>query len=104
MRDDLKDPRLGIITITRIDLSRDCKFAKVYFVILGQKNCPPEALQGLKSAAGYMRNLLRKRLDLRYIPQLSFEFDRNIDYSLKIDKKINELKKEDSESGRHTGS
>jgi ribosome-binding factor A len=104
MRADLKDPRLGQITITRIDLSADCKFARVYFSILAQKSCPPEAMQALKSAGGYIRQLLRKRLDLRYIPELIFKFDRNIDYSIKIEKKLAGLKQKDLKNAGDTDS
>lgn len=87
----LKDPRIKSLTITKVSLSKDLKFAKVFVSVLGNEQEKNEVLAGLKQATGFIRHELRRQLSLRYIPQLSFWLDESIAYSIRITQLINNL-------------
>lgn len=78
---EIKDPRLGLVTLTSIDVSRDLSHAKVYFTVMGQDDDEQKVALNqsiLKDAAGYLRMLLGKSLKLRSIPQLHFLYDESV--------------------------
>ncbi len=93
---DIKDPRIGIVTITRVTMTADLKIARVYFCNMGNmitdKNA---ALAGLKSATGYIKRMLGKNLNLRYIPHIEFFYDDSFEYQDNIERLITKTKKED---------
>jgi ribosome-binding factor A len=74
----LKDPRVRMATITEIDVSPDLKSALVYISIYGEPEAQQETMQGLRSAAGFIRSELMKVLDLRPMPFLTFELDESL--------------------------
>jgi ribosome-binding factor A len=90
---DIKDPRIGLVTITKVRLTADLKLARVYFTnfnnAVTDKN---KALSGLKSAGGYIKRMLGKNLNLRYIPNVEFFYDDSFEYEARIDHLINETK------------
>ncbi|MBI2027261.1 MAG: 30S ribosome-binding factor RbfA [Deltaproteobacteria bacterium] len=91
---DIKDPRIGLITITKVRLSDDFKTARVYFTNFNNATCDKNAaLAGLNSAAGYIQRILGKRLELRYTPRIVFFYDDSFEYEAKIDELIEETKK-----------
>lgn len=95
---ELKDPRIGFITITGVRVSPDLQFAKVYFTVLGDAKQKQASEEAIKSAAGFIRKQLSRRLNARYTPALDFRHDESIEYSQKIDdifKKIKEKGRED---------
>jgi ribosome-binding factor A len=71
---DLKDPRVGMVTINAVEVSPDYAHAKVFFSVL--VGTPAECEAGLNEAAGWLRNALFKRLSLHTVPMLHFQFDR----------------------------
>ncbi len=75
----LKDPRVHMTTITEVDVAPDLKNARVYVSIYGEREEQEEALDGLRSAAGFIRSELRRVLDLRPIPILAFELDTSLE-------------------------
>ncbi len=86
----IKDPRVMGVTITEVSMSADLKSARVFFACLADGK--PEAHQeGLTSAEGFIRRELRKELDLRYIPALSFEYDTSFDHSIRIHAILKEI-------------
>ncbi len=87
----LKDPRIGFVTVTKIELSNNIKHAKVFVSIMGNEVKKEESLSGLKSAKGFIRNQLGKNLHLKYIPELEFKIDESADHVEKITKLINRL-------------
>lgn len=91
---EMKDPRIGFITITRVQVTDDLRYVEVYFSILGTTEERKETLKGLNSAAGFLRREIGKRLGLRYAPELRFKFDRSIEYSTHIAEVLEKLKKE----------
>lgn len=89
---DIKDPRIGFVTITRVELTPDMKEAKVFFSQIGSAEDKAKSRNGLNHASGYVRRALAKRLDLRHIPNVSFVFDDSLEYADHIEKVIKEMK------------
>ena len=84
----------GMISVTKVKITPDFKYAKVYVSILNSKNTN-KTMEGLKESAGFMRSKLAKTINLRITPELVFELDDSLDYGEKIDKILKELKNED---------
>lgn len=91
---ELKDPRMGFVTVTRADVSVDYRSAKVFVSILGAEKDKKLAMSALKSAEGYVQGLLGKRLRIRHNPEISFVRDDSIDRTIKLTKLIDDLAKE----------
>ena len=92
---EIKDPRIGLITLTGVDVSKDLRYAKVFVSSLGEKEDKAKNLEGLVSAAGFIRGELGKRLRLKYIPELTFKLDESIEYGIHISKVLEEIKNKD---------
>lgn len=94
---ELKNPNVtGLISVTKVTVTNDLKYARVYVSILNSKNVK-ETLAGLKKSSGYIRSELAKRVNLRNTPELIFELDDSLEYGAKIDHILKEImpKKED---------
>ncbi len=91
---ELKDPRVGFVTLTKVDVTADLRIAKVYFSVLSSKGNVEDSLTGLNSANVFIRNELKKRVKLRLLPSLEFIFDDSLDYVEKIEKLIQKSKEE----------
>jgi ribosome-binding factor A len=79
LRSELKDPRVGgLVTVTAVELSPDLAYAKVLFTVLGDADAVAESSVGLRSAAGFVRTVLGRRMSLRVVPHLTFEFDASV--------------------------
>lgn len=90
----LKNPNVtGMISVTRVKITPDFKYAKVYVSILNSKNVN-KTMEGLKESSGFMRSELAKTVNLRITPELVFELDDSLEYGEKIDSILKELKKE----------
>ncbi len=88
---ELKNPNItGMISVTKVKVTNDLKFAKVYVSILNSKNIK-DTLAGLKKSSGYIRSELAKRINLRNTPELIFELDDSIEYGAKIDSILKEI-------------
>lgn len=94
---ELKDPRIGMITITRATVSPDLRQARVYFSRFGSDAERQRSLEGLRSAAGFVRTQVARRLQLRVAPEIRFEIDANIEYAARISELIDANKPPDSE-------
>lgn len=75
LRDDVKDPRIGMVSIGDVEVSRDLSHARVYFSIFGDEETIRECKAGLDSAAGFLRGELGRRMKLRSVPSLRFLHD-----------------------------
>ncbi len=75
----IKDPRLNLVTITQVNISDDLRSARVYFSTVEGQERRVSVLAGFKSAAGYLRHELGRRLELRYTPELRFIYDESFD-------------------------
>ena len=85
MQKDIHDPRLKMTTITGVKMSRDLKFANIYFISAGGKQSSRAAAEGFQSAMGYIKRNLAGQLKLRYMPELRFFYDESFDYGSRID-------------------
>lgn len=89
---DLKDPRVGFATITRVEVSGDLQHAQVFVSIMGDQANRKAAMQGLEHAKGYLRRQVAQELrHLRYVPELHLKLDTSLDYSIRIGEVIREL-------------
>ena len=80
----LKDPRLGFVTVTEVDVTPDLKHAKVYVSVLGSEAQWAASFKALESARGFVWNWLRRNLDLRATPEISFRPDRSMEHAAHI--------------------
>jgi ribosome-binding factor A len=93
---DLKDPRIDMMTsIVKTDITRDLKYCKIYVSVLGDEVKKEEVQAALKSASGYIRRELARRLNLRNTPELTFLMDDSIEYSIHIGERFKEIQQED---------
>ena len=81
---DIKDPRIGMITLTSVAFSDDLKHARVYFSCVGDSRARERSLSGLRSAAGFIRSQVTRRLKLRYAPDLTFVFDPSLEAAERV--------------------
>ena len=92
---DVRDPRIGFVTVTAVDVSPDLSHANVQVSVLGTDEEKARSLEGLTSAARYLRAQLSKELHLRTSPELHFHLDRGIEHAQRIDRVLKELKESD---------
>ena len=90
IRLEVRDPRVGLVTLTGVELSRDQSHAKVYFTVLGSAAEAAEAGRGLGHAAGFLRSELAHRLTTRKVPELHFEFDASVERGVRLSRLIDE--------------
>lgn len=84
IRSELKDPRIGFVTITSVEVSNDLSHARIFFSTLGSEEEKAKTLQALNKAQGFIKNELGRKLRLRVTPDLSFRFDESIEHGAKI--------------------
>lgn len=104
IRQDVKDPRVGFFTITRVEVSPDLRSATAYVSVLGTDEERKGTFAALKSASGYIRRQLKPRLRMRQIPEIAFFDDRSMEYAQTISTAISQLKKDDSVAPSGEGS
>lgn len=97
LQQELKDPRIGLVTVTRVKVSADLQHALVYFSFLGQGE-PAVIEAGLKSAAPYVRKLLGERLRMRYTPELKFLYDPSVEEGIRLQRLMDQTKRSSHES------
>jgi len=96
IRSELKDPRLpSMVSVVSANVTKDLRYAKIYVSVLGTDEEKKSAMQALKSASGFIRREVGRRVQLRYTPELHFELDTSIEHGVYITKLINETVKED---------
>lgn len=99
----IKDPRIGFVTITKVTVSEDCRFAKVYFSVAGSLAERESSGKGLDSAKGYVRKELGRRLRLRYTPEIVFQFDPSIEYAIHMEEVIRSIHRGEEPNGNEEG-
>lgn len=89
----VKDPRITSVTITGVKLTADLQHARVYYCIMGnpEESERKAVAEGLNKARGFMRQELGKRIHMRYVPQIEFQYDTSFEYGAKIEKLLKEL-------------
>ncbi|MCX5681239.1 MAG: 30S ribosome-binding factor RbfA [Candidatus Omnitrophica bacterium] len=98
VQQELGDPRLEFASITRVEVSRDLRHAKIYFSVLGDQNCIEQAENGFEAAKGLVRKLLSQRIRMKFMPELNFIYDKALEYTIHLDEEIERLKNESQKS------
>jgi ribosome-binding factor A len=88
---DLKDPRVGFVTVTGVKTSPDLRHARVYVSVLGDEPTREASLEGLRSAHGFLQGALASQLKLKHTPTLIFEYDGSVDRGMRISGLLQEL-------------
>ncbi len=96
LRTRVKDPRVGFASITRVEVSGDLRYAKVFVSVMGDSDEQKETMKGLKNATGFLRHELASRLTLRFMPELVFKLDHSIEEGSRILELINRVEQEDA--------
>ncbi len=91
IREEIKDPRLGFVTVTDVEVADDLRYAKVFVSIMGEEDDVKNSMDVLTRAAGYVRSELGKILTLRYVPEISFKYDQSIEHGAHISKLLREV-------------
>jgi ribosome-binding factor A len=95
----IKDPRVGFVTVTDVQVTGDLQQATVYISVLGDEEQRENTLKGLAKAKGFIRSEIGQRIRLRKTPEIFFEFDESIDYGNRIESLIHRIHDEDRSKG-----
>ncbi len=88
---ELKDPRIGFVTVTKVEMTGDLREAKIFVSVMEKDEALQDTLQGLKSSLGFIRREIGKRIRLRFTPEIYFVADRSLFYSSHIQELLNDL-------------
>jgi ribosome-binding factor A len=91
---ELKDPRIGFVTVTGVDVTGDLSEARIYISILGNEEQKEETLHAIGRAKGFLRSELGKRIRLRHTPEIEFRFDSSIEYGSRIEALLQQINRE----------
>lgn len=97
IRTEVKDPRIGFFSITRVDVPTDLRSARVFVSVLGTDQERKDTVEALRQAAGFIRFHLKPRLHMRQIPDLDFRDDRSMEYAQEISEVLAEVRSRDEE-------
>src|SRR5712664_1409552 len=98
LRRDVKDERIGNVTVTAVAVTGDLRTARVYYLVFGKDGPDPKVQRGLESAAGFLRNALSRSLMIRYTPTLTFELDTSIEHGVRLTQLIDSVNKPDKQA------
>lgn len=97
IRVDVRDPRVGLVTVTAVEVTNDLSLARVFVQITGSEAEVSEALEGLAAAAPFLRSELGKELTIRRIPELRFQRDESLEHAMRIEKILSDVLPEDQD-------
>jgi ribosome-binding factor A len=97
--EDLKDPRIGFITVTAVDTSPDLRRARVYVSVLGSETEREDALAGLRSSRGFLQARIADELRMKHTPTLDFHYDESIDHGMRMSALLESESPPDPEAG-----
>jgi ribosome-binding factor A len=103
---ELKDPRFGFATITKVEVTSDLRYARVYVSVFGTPEEQKDTMRAFESSKGFIRRELAARMNIRFVPELQFKLDPSIEYGDRISRLLQELKQEESrrtEAGTEAG-
>jgi ribosome-binding factor A len=91
---EVRDPRIGFVSVTDVEVSADLRHARVFVSVLGDADAKAATMDGLRSALGYIRRELGSRLQMRYTPEIAFKLDESIERGARVNKLLGEVAKE----------
>lgn len=84
LREELKDPRIGFVSITSVEVSKDLRYANVFVSVFGEPAQQKASIEALQKAQGFIRGELGRRIRLRYTPEITFKLDQSISHGSRI--------------------
>ncbi len=96
LQEEIKDPRIGFVTVTRVEITQDLQHGKVWVSVLGNEEEVEEAVAGLEKAKGFLRRELGRRVRMRYTPQLSIHLDHGAEVSEQVQMILKELEEKET--------
>lgn len=104
LREEVRDPRVGLVTVTGVEATPDLYHARVYLSVMGDEEEKQQTLEGLEAAAPFVRTELAKRMHTRRVPELQFELDRTLEQAMRIERLLSEVRPpEDGEDRDEAG-
>lgn len=100
---DIKDPRIGFVTVTGVEMTGDLREAKIFVSVMGDADKVQSSLDGLNSALGFVRREIGQRIRLRFTPEISFALDTSLDYGDHIQKLLLQVEGETHADNSSTG-
>ncbi|PIQ88268.1 MAG: ribosome-binding factor A [Candidatus Omnitrophica bacterium CG11_big_fil_rev_8_21_14_0_20_42_13] len=94
MQEELNDPRLGFITITRVEMTDDLRYAKIYYSVLGTPKQEKDTILAMNSASGFIRKLIAERIGLRFAPDISLKLDKSAKEAMRLDEIFKDIENE----------
>ena len=94
---EVRDPRVGFVTVTAVLVTNDLSHARVMVSVPGEETEKTRAIEGLQSAAGFLRSRAARTLTTRSVPQLHFELDRGLEHAARINELLNTIRREDQD-------
>ena len=94
---EVRDPRVGFVTVTAVLVTNDLSHARVMVSVPGEESEKTRAIEGLQSAAGFLRSRAARTLTTRSVPQLHFELDRGLEHAARINELLNTVRREDQD-------
>ncbi|MFA4889308.1 MAG: 30S ribosome-binding factor RbfA [Candidatus Omnitrophota bacterium] len=98
IHDELNDPRLGFVTVTRVEMAKDLRFGKIFYSVLGSDADYKRTKKALDSALGFIRKLISERVNLKFAPEIAFCEDRSSEYGVRIEEVLNQIKELESKT------
>ncbi len=95
--EDISDPRMGFVTITRIELTDDLRYAQIFYSVLGSDTEKRATQEALEENMGFIKRLAIERINMKYATEIKFELDSSIEHSLRVDEILKKIKKEKTE-------
>lgn len=93
---EVKDPRIGFVTVTKVEVTKDLREARVFISILGSEEQVAGTFEGLKSSLGFIRREIGHHVRLRFTPEISFHLDRSLGYSAHIQELLTNIHREEA--------
>lgn len=91
---EVRDPRIGFVSVTDVEVSADLRHARIFVSVLGDADAKAATMDGLRSALGYIRRELGQRLQMRYTPDITFKLDESIERGARVNKLLGDVAKE----------
>ena len=101
LRKEVKDPRIGMVSITEVKLSKDLRYAHIYYSVIGEEKEVSDSTVGLKRATGFIQRQLGHRLCLRYTPIIDFRFDNSLEQGSRMDQIMRSLSLPEESAPEH---
>lgn len=96
LAEEIKDPRLSLVSVTRVEVSNDLGSARIYVSVLGDEAKQADAQQALERARGFIRTEISSRIRLRHAPDISFRVDHSIEHGIRIADMLNKISSEEN--------